>query len=258
MNTKTMPVDVDGRILDARRVTPAVARTLRAMGLLNPYGDSDRKTGLWGTYRQAGRDCPASCPFNVPRTKRDGTPAKVLACYADNGPTSFASKRAVASAVAAGNALIMALSESRRDEPVRVHVSGDLGPTWLEAAPVVAEYCRAGRMFGGSVTRIVGYTYTALPRDAEGMAHVADLRAAGIAVRWSNRSSETSNATATWGSRAVKLDAQAFKTAARAATATTGTKHIACPAQTVDSVTCRRCTLCWTRPETVIMFAEHD
>lgn len=259
MNAQTrLPIDSEGRITNPARVTDAVARTLRALGLLNPYGDSDKKTALWGTYRQAGRDCPTSCRFNTLRTKRDGTAAKTLACYADNGNARFASQRAVASAVAAGNALRMALYQSRRGEPVRLHVAGDLGQTWQEAEPVVEEYCRAAAAAGGNDKNIVAYTYTALPFDDEGRAAAAALREAGIMLRWSNRSDVTTNATDTWGSRAVALDVRAFRQAARTLTAATGIRHVACPAQTQDSMTCRDCTLCWTRPDVVIVFAEHN
>jgi hypothetical protein len=132
--------------------------------------------------------------------------------------------------------------------PCRLHVSGDLGRTWGEARPYVAGLIAVVGAVRARFGPVEVWTYTHLPRTPEGEALVGQLRAAGIAVRWSDTMGHN-------GAIVMPFErVPAFRRKVRGEFA--GPVIAKCPAQ-LRSTTCAECRLCWTRPDLTIAFDPH-
>lgn len=250
MNATTALTDVEGRILRPASMRDADLRALRVRGLLAPYGDGNAKTAAYGTYRPVGASCPASCPMLN------------RGCYAQKGHAGMAQRRASVHIISARNALMMAIYASK-GAPVRLHVSGDLGQTWDDAAVMVEEYVEVARHYRGGPDNVLAWGYTALPRTPQGEALVKRLAEHGIILRWSN---SVGAGCATVGNTLLprRDDPWADRDAARAslraearALTAQGAPTMACPAQLSERVTCASCRACWSATDRGVLFARH-
>lgn len=202
---------------------------------LGPLGDGDAKTAAPGTYRPVGPTCPATCPYLG------------AGCYAQGGNVRLHEQAARSRAVerqAAVNAAGAAIAWAHRTGRIaRLHVSGDCaGPDGAVDVGYVAALAATAHTFRRLVGAAgpVAWTYTHLPYGA----WVEDLRAAGIAVRLSDRASSDAE-----GPGAIVVRSREH---ARQRRAEIGSVAV-CRAQ-IGPVSCSECRLCWTRPDLTIAF----
>lgn len=225
------------RRLEASRACgmAAMRKIAQKMGLNPaPVGDGNEKTDAAGTYGKIDGTCPKSCAY------RGGN-----GCYAESHHVDRAQKRAPLDVLNRAAAWLIALHYGKRNgKPARLHVSGDImmpdGVTvdWLYVDTVAwlsAQYGAVGQW---------GYTHAHVDNEAGGDEAQARFAAAGLVVR-------RSDSFAPGGAVVAKFERFA------ALRAIHGRHLFKCPAQLSESMTCAKCTLCWTRPELTVVFDPH-
>lgn len=231
-------------------LSSAAISTLDAMtyghGPSSPCGDGDVKTKSPGTYRPVGATCPSpvSAPYGTPPCRYLGN-----GCYAEGGNVNLHQRASDAdsdaSIRAAARAFIWAARTGRK---ARLHVSGDflrpdgrVDATYIRGLSVIGEYMRENYPESGPV---YAWTYTHVSEAQLGPCLDA-IASAGIALRWSDR-------VGPGGAFVRPFSDVAYFSALKGA----GVRYAKCPAQLRD-VSCKDCTLCWTRPDLAVAFDPH-
>ena len=230
------------RLESSRACGMAAMRAIAKRMGLNPapVGDGNAKTDAAGTYGKIEGTCAKSCPYRSDRNGGEGE-----GCYAEEHHTNKAQQRAPLDVLNRSAAWLIALHYGKRNgKPARLHVSGDImmpdGVTvdWLYVETVAwlsAQYGAVGQW---------GYTHAHVDNEAGGNEAQARFAAAGLIVR-------RSDSFAPGGAVVAKFERFAELRAEH------GRHLFKCPAQLSESMTCAKCTLCWTRPELTVVFDPH-
>lgn len=227
-------------------------RLVQADGPVNPVGSANAKTATASTYRPVGATCPSTCP-QFPKEGEKRT------CLALSGNVALHQVRASSLVAPSIRSVIVALVHAARwGNPARLNVSGDfftptgeLDVEFLAALLAVAEEIKLLSKTPGAVIAW-GYTH-ATPAQFKDW-HL-ELDRVGIIIRYSGEKGP-------WGAVVYGGPNPAAKAREIGATY--------CPEQAVqdaikggrrdewDGVTCLDCTLCWTRPRTILFRSSNN
>ena len=215
----------------------------KGAGKTNPVGDGNGKTALPSTYRPVGKTCPPGCrflqppPFNPRYPRRAGSPT-CLALFGKTGKhQANASEDAAPSLRAAAVAMIAAAQDG---DPARLHVGGDLGQTWTQAAPYIdglIQISRFIRDIAGDPDRATAFGYTHLDDHPT----LQLLWSEGLFFRRSDRSGHMGALTGSHDNRPKGT----FKCLEQVSPWSPSNP---------DGFTCASCRMCWTHPKNPVIF----
>ena len=228
-------------------------KLVQANGPVNPVGSANAKTATASTYRPVGATCPTTCP-QFPKEGEKRT------CLALSGNVQLHQVRASSLVAPSIRSVIVALVQAARwGNPARLNVSGDfftpegaLDAAFLQALEAVADTIQELRGPYNTTTLAWGYTHA---KPAQFMDWHLALDKVGIVIRYSGE-------TGPWGAVVYSGPNPAAK--AREVGATY------CPEQAMadavksgtrdawSGVTCLDCTLCWTRPRTILFRSSNN